>query len=259
MCKNGANKPAATGFINQIAGKYRIVTSKTDKNGDPQIIWDDNGNPFCKTYGDHFYSCDDGRAESRHVFIHGNKLHRRLQTCKHLTIAELGFGTGLNFLETWHCWRKIRQPDQQLQFVSFELHPLSGDTIRRALSQWPELATLGEMLLTGWSNRASAPGPWQLDAQTSLHVYFGEAGAMLDCWDGKANAWYLDGFSPQKNSAMWSASLMQNVYDHTNSNGTFATYTSAGWVRRNLQAAGFNVSRSAGHGSKRHMSIGVKL
>jgi two-component system cell cycle response regulator len=38
--------------------------------------------------------------------------------------------------------------------------------------------------------------------------------------------------------------------------GSFATYTAAGFVRRGLQAAGFQVERRAGYGHKRHMSRG---
>ena len=37
---------------------------------------------------------------------------------------------------------------------------------------------------------------------------------------------------------------------------TFATYTSAGLVRRNLEEAGFHVTKSSGYGKKRHMLTG---
>ena len=39
--------------------------------------------------------------------------------------------------------------------------------------------------------------------------------------------------------------------------GSFATYMAAGFVRRGLQAAGFQVERVAGYGHKRHMSRGI--
>ncbi len=37
--------------------------------------------------------------------------------------------------------------------------------------------------------------------------------------------------------------------------GTLATYSAAGQVRRDLEAAGFAVERRAGFGRKRHMSV----
>jgi tRNA U34 5-methylaminomethyl-2-thiouridine-forming methyltransferase MnmC len=75
---------------------------------------------------------------------------------------------------------------------------------------------------------------------------------------GPVDAWYLDGFAPSRNPDMWSPTLLGRVFDRTAPGGTFATYAAAGWVRRNLQAAGFVVKRLAGHGSKREMLAGTK-
>ena len=49
---------------------------------------------------------------------------------------------------------------------------------------------------------------------------------------------------------------MQHVARHTAPQGTFATYTAAGHVRRALCDAGFSVRRVKGYGRKRHMSVG---
>ncbi|MFN3294536.1 MAG: tRNA (5-methylaminomethyl-2-thiouridine)(34)-methyltransferase MnmD, partial [Gemmobacter sp.] len=87
-------------------------------------------------------------------------------------------------------------------------------------------------------------------------VIVGDVRQTLPAWPGRADAWFLDGFSPAKNPEMWGAALMAEVAAHTAPGGTFATYTAAGHVRRALQAAGFQVTRSAGFGAKRHMSAG---
>ena len=68
----------------------------------------------------------------------------------------------------------------------------------------------------------------------------------LPAWDGLADAWFLDGFSPAKNPELWEAPLMAQVGQHTAAGGTFATYTAAGDVRRALAAAGFEVDRRPG-------------
>jgi tRNA U34 5-methylaminomethyl-2-thiouridine-forming methyltransferase MnmC len=51
---------------------------------------------------------------------------------------------------------------------------------------------------------------------------------------------------------------MNAVYEKTRSGGTAATYTAAGFVRRNLMEAGFDVERVKGFGRKRHMSVARK-
>lgn len=61
---------------------------------------------------------------------------------------------------------------------------------------------------------------------------------------------------PSRNPAMWSADILMAVHDHTVPGGTFATYAAAGFVRRNLVAAGFAVERRPGFAGKREMLCG---
>ena len=119
----------------------------------------------------------------------------------------------------------------------------------RALAVWPELSEYAARLLAG--------GMQMRTDTLHLDVIIGDARQTLPAWHGKADAWFLDGFSPAKNPELWSPEIMQAVADHTAPSGTFATYTAAGHVRRALVEAGFEVSRPAGHGNKRHMSTGV--
>ncbi len=186
----------------------------------------------------------------------GNGLPERWSGSAVFVIGELGFGTGLNFLETWRAWWQSRKPGQRLHFVSFEAYPLEEAAIRRALSSWSDLAPLAERLLERWSSLSDAPQEWDLDDHTRLTVVVGDALESVMKWNGKANAWYLDGFAPSRNPGMWSAELMRAVAHKTAAGGTFASYTAAGWVRRNLGAAGFAVEKQPGHGGKREMIRG---
>jgi len=52
---------------------------------------------------------------------------------------------------------------------------------------------------------------------------------------------------------------MAEVAAHTAPQGTAATYTAAGFVRRGLAEAGFTVSRVQGYGRKRHMTRAVMV
>jgi len=85
----------------------------------------------------------------------------------------------------------------------------------------------------------------------------GDARLTLPDWAGRADAWFLDGFSPAKNPELWEPGLLAEVARHTAPGGSFATYTAAGAVRRSLAEAGFTVDRAGGFGAKRHMSRGV--
>lgn len=221
------------------------------------LTWSEGDMPYSRRFGDYFYSQSDGRAECRHVFLCGNGLPERWEKAGDFTIGELGFGTGLNFLETWRIWRECRA-DGALSFVSFEAFPMTAAQIERALAQWPELSDLAEKLLAHWPSLNGTPTDWAMDERTTLTVIVGDALDGVRKWRGTADAWYLDGFAPSRNPDMWSAELMQAVADRTKPGGTFASYTAAGWVRRNLQAAGFAVEKTPGHAGKREMIRGVK-
>ena len=95
-------------------------------------------------------------------------------------------------------------------------------------------------------------------AEAELSIAIGDANEVLPTWQGRADAWYLDGFSPAKNPDLWGTELMGQVFVHTNPGGTFATFTAAGWVRRNLADAGFIVEKAPGFGRKRECLRGQR-
>ena len=213
------------------------------------LDWNEDGVPISKRFDDPYFSLQDGLAETRHVFLSGNALPQRF--CDGFHIAELGFGTGLNLLTTLHAWR-ASGVEGVLHFTSFEAFPLEPTQMRTALEAFPELSDLAEELMVALKSNGAVLN----DLKFTLIV--GDARETLPTWNDKADAWFLDGFSPAKNPELWEASLMQAVGNHTKVNGTCATYTAAGFVRRALNEAGFDITRVTGFGRKRHMSIGVK-
>lgn len=223
-------------------------SSETPSN----LEWRDRGVPVSLRFDDPYYSLDHGLAETRHVFLDGNRSRDRL--CDGFQIAELGFGTGLNFFATLALWRSLGI-EGQLRFTSFELYPLGVEDMRRAVAQFEGMAEVAAPFLDHWERQA-------VHSVTMDDVIFdlqiGDARELVPKWKGMADAWYLDGFSPAKNPELWSDELMKAVGDHTRLGGSCATYTAAGHVRRALEAGGFSITRVKGYGRKRHMSIGHK-
>ena len=220
------------------------------------LTWLENNIPVSRRFDDMYFSKQGGRDEARHVFLRGNGLPGRWRDSDEFTIAELGFGTGLNFLETASAWRKTANPSAALTFVSFELFPVSLDDIRRTIACWPDLAPVCEELCAKLHYRAGW-NSFEFGA-VRLHLAVGDANELVRDWAGCADAWFLDGFSPRKNPELWGENLLRQVYRKTSRGGTFSTYTAAGWVRRNLQNAGFQVRKTPGFGRKRDMASGVK-
>lgn len=227
------------------------MTHSSDHIQTAELTWRDGALPISTRFDDPYFSLNDGLAETRHVFLAGNDLPARFTDGFH--IAELGFGTGLNMLTTLLEWRAAGMKTP-LHFTSFEAFPMLVTDMDKALRAFPEVHAIAAPFLAEWANGKRYIQTDDLTAD----IIIGDARKTLPAWVGKADAWFLDGFSPAKNPELWGDDLLQEVANHTAINGTLATYTAAGFVRRNLASAGFNVTRTTGFGRKRHMTTAVR-
>ena len=220
-------------------------------DGSP-LEWTRDGQPRSRRFGDVYFSAEDGLAESRAVFLEGCGLPRAWEGRRRFVVGELGFGTGLNIAALLDLWRKHRPGDAVLSVFSVEAFPLSAESAVRALARWPELSEVSHLLTTRWPGET--PGRHRVDLP--------EFGAILDVavmpvadalagWNGRADAWFLDGFSPALNPQMWTDEVLALVAARSAPGAAAATFTVAGQVRRGLAAAGFTVERHPGYGRKR--------
>lgn len=234
-----------------------------------KLEFNEQGTPVSRDFEDIYFSNDSGIEETRHVFLAGNQLAARFAESQEsqFTVAESGFGTGLNFLTLWQAFTEHRQrapdsPLQRLHFISFEKFPLLRDDLIRAHAVWPELAPFAQALQAQWP--VALPGCQRLildQGHVTLDLWFGDINQVMDHLDESLNqrvdAWFLDGFSPAKNPDMWTDKLFAMMARLARPGGSFATFTAAGFVRRGLQQAGFEVKRIKGFGPKREMLVGV--
>ncbi|NBQ85827.1 MAG: bifunctional tRNA (5-methylaminomethyl-2-thiouridine)(34)-methyltransferase MnmD/FAD-dependent 5-carboxymethylaminomethyl-2-thiouridine(34) oxidoreductase MnmC, partial [Methylophilaceae bacterium] len=118
-----------------------------------QLEWR-QGQPYASQYDDVYFSSDNGLEETEYVFLKHNQLAIRWQQLDSdvFTIAETGFGTGLNFLCAWQLWRQNAPEGARLHFVSTEKFPLTQADLAKALSLWLNLKSLSEALLEQYLN-----------------------------------------------------------------------------------------------------------
>lgn len=239
--------------------------------------------PFSRAFGDVYYSLVDGLNESRYVFIERNQLPDRfkqlfMQSSNGLpykptfTIAELGFGTGLNLLATWQLWRELKaqhllhnntanSPIPRLHFISTEKFPLTRADLARSLASWqaaePELAPLIATLLAQYPPLIEGCHRLHLADDVTLDLWLGDAADSLAKLDNSAgaavDAWFLDGFAPSCNESLWAEQIFTQVQRLSQPGTTAATFSCAGVVKRGLQAVGFAIAKVKGFGRKNEM------
>lgn len=180
----------------------------------PRLVWTDDGAPRSGRFDDVYFSQADGLAEARAVFLAGCGLPDAWAGQTRFTVAELGFGSGLNIAALLHLWRRTRPPGARLSVFSVEGFPLDRDEAARALGAWPEVADEAGALLDRWP--AATPGFHRLDLpafDACLDLAVGDVGWALSQWTGRADAWFLDGFAPAANPAMWSDAVLDAIAD----------------------------------------------
>ena len=218
-----------------------------------------------KPYNDCYFSYNDGLNEALAIFVEGNSLPSRIGS-ELFTVAETGFGTGLNLLALVKALSHSHQAPWKIRFISVEKYPLSTSRITQLVAPFQEsLGAIATQYLSQWE-------PFYQDLSSSwntllltfdggsveLQLFVGDVEDFFGELTHNADAWFLDGHSPDKNPDMWNDTVFAGVGAHCHSSTTFATFTSAGFVRRGLEKNGFRVERKEGFGGKRHMMVGVR-
>ncbi len=233
-----------------------------------ELGWNDAGTPVSDQFDDVYFSNVNGLEETRYVFLKQNHLPERWldHEQRRFVIAETGFGTGLNFLAVWQWFDAFRKenPDsevKELHFISFEKYPLNKEDLIKAHQAWPELSQYAEQLQQHYP--IALPECHRIvlgDGAVTLDLWFGD---IKDCMPnvptpetGLVDAWFLDGFAPSKNPEMWNQNLFNGMAKLAKQDCSCATFTAAGFVRRGLIEAGFEMKKVKGFGTKREMIAG---
>lgn len=197
--------------------------------------------------------------ESHYVFHQGNQLQQQWQAQSNqgvFVIAETGFGSGLNFLTTRQLWQNCSRKPRQLHYISTEQWLLTPAQLNAFYKPWPDLHADLEILNEVFAHNRAGFHNHRIDHDITLTLLLGDATACLKQLTAQIDAWFLDGFTPAKNPDMWSEALFSQVGRLSKPGSTFATFTAASQVRRNLQSVGFEVSKSPGFKGKRERLTG---
>lgn len=222
-----------------------------------RLAYNEAGIPWSEQYGDLYHSAEGGPGQARHVFLAGNRLDQRWQGRERFTILETGFGTGLNFLATWAAWRDAPAACRRLHYIAAERHPFTAADLARLHSAWPEYADLAAELRAAWPTLV--PGLHRLElagGRLVLTLLFGDAAPMLARLEAGVDAFYLDGFAPDRNPELWSPELLARLGQLANRGASLATWSVALPVREHLHEAGFRTDPSPGYGRKKSMLVG---
>jgi len=231
-----------------------------------EIIFQDNGSVLSERFNDIYFDTESGFQQSEDIFIKGNNIEKNLLKANHeLVIGETGFGTGLNFLLTLHHYIQLSKNNNlpKLHFISTEKYPLNLIQLQQSLKNISQLQTECHELLAIYPEHPSEyiEGLFCND-KVKLTIYLEDATeaftklSLPKKSNGLVDAWYLDGFSPDKNPDLWTYDLFQQLARLSKPQASLSTFTVSGTIRRGLEDVGFKLQKVTYQGSKNETLIG---
>lgn len=167
--------------------------------------------------------------EAAHVFVGGAALGSTAR------VLEFGFGAGTNFAAA------LAREITSLDYTAVERAPLDPSSL-------PVFDDRAHALASEATRYGHAS-----DESCSLRLHLGEFAEFTA--EPTHDAVFLDPFGPHDEPESWSLDVMKAAAAGLAPHGRLVTYSAAGWIRRNLAAAGLHVATFAGPPGKREFTV----
>src|SRR5665213_1947693 len=202
--------------------------------------------------GEYYHSVHGAVQESRHVFLESGLKYRLEQKgFGPISVLEVGFGTGLNFLlSAQYC----RDNQIHLEYTGIEAFPLSQEQISE--SGYQEYISSEIWSLFTKKYEAALQKEIPLSSYIQWEIAHREA---LDFEsDKRYEVVYFDAFSEKVQSGMWTIQTLGHICRYLKKNGDFVTYAVNGNLKKNLRSLGFDWEKIPGASGKREMLRATK-
>jgi tRNA 5-methylaminomethyl-2-thiouridine biosynthesis bifunctional protein len=209
--------------------------------------------------------------QSDFIFIQKNQIKRRLSAAiGNFTIAEIGFGMGLNFLLTLQAYQKLQQDTLTklvpLHFISVEKYPLSKMQLKASLSMLTQLEYFSSALIESYPdtfNEALAQCHQAnfLNGQVRLTLIIDESvqglSSLKSPKGGLVDAWYLQNMSSNKTPDMLNELLFTHIGRLSKEQATLTTLMVKPFVKQHLVDIGFRIENQVTPDKSKEMFYAV--
>lgn len=217
------------------------------------------GQPFNCQFNDYYFQ-PEAIAESLHNYIDCNQLSQRFKNCNNFYLCELGFGFGLNFLLTLRQWQKYHSNRGQLHYFAIEQHPVQTDDIQIFAKNFEQFAPEIDLLIKQKPPNNVGFYTLQFTPNVLLHLLYEhchialnwllQTQLSLEC-NRKFDCFFLDGFSPSRNSAMFDGLTIKYIAQLLQKDGTMSTFSASSQLQRLLKQHAFTIKKHKGFKAKR--------
>lgn len=203
--------------------------------------------------GENYHSTHGAAEESNHIFLNsGLKYFLADKNIKDLSILEVGFGTGLNFLLTADFCTKT---EINLNYVGIEAFPLEFDFLEQ--TNYNELVSQNIWEAYKKTYHIALERSVELNDFCNYHIAYTELVNFKS--DQLFDIIYFDAFASKKQPEMWSMEAISHTVGFLKPAGLFVTYAITGDLKRMMKSLGLKVEKAPGSAGKREMLRAVKI
>lgn len=207
---------------------------------------------FNPVVGEHYHSRHGALQESKHVFLDSGLKFFLKNGSKKVSILEVGFGTGLNFLVSAEYCNSERI---ELDYTGIEAYPLNTDLI----STTEYDAYLSPELWNAFTlnYQQALKEEIKLSPFWTLHI---ACSKLREFQSAKSfDVIYFDAFSATHQPEMWNEESISHSCNFLRHGGVFVTYAITGDLKRTMKGLGFSIEKVSGAPGKREMLRAIKL
>ncbi len=202
---------------------------------------------------ENYHSKNGALQESNHVFLNsGLRYYLADKELNEVSVLEVGFGTGLNFLLTQdYCTAK----EISLTYVGLEAYPLNLALIEQ--TNYQELVSTDTWSSFKSNYTEALENPIQLNSYCNLHI--AHTDARFYKTELKFDVIYFDAFASANQPELWTAEFITQIVSLLKTSGVFVTYAITGNLKRIMKSLGMQVEKAPGAAGKREMLRAVKI
>jgi tRNA U34 5-methylaminomethyl-2-thiouridine-forming methyltransferase MnmC len=192
---------------------------------------------------ENYHSIHGAMQESNHVFLKEGLNQIDLNG---IDVFEVGFGTGLNAVLTYH---ESEKRNLKVHYVSIEAFPLDTNLVQQYVLHLSDKEFKDSILKL-------QSVEWECEVQLSNRFSLKKINTKLESMNLLADSFdiiYYDAFGPRVQPEMWTFDLFYKMFQMLRNGGVLATYCAKGQVKRDLRQAGFEVETCEGPPGKREM------
>jgi tRNA U34 5-methylaminomethyl-2-thiouridine-forming methyltransferase MnmC len=207
---------------------------------------------FNPEVGEHYHSRHGALQESKHVFLDsGLKFCLKVKQ-KKISVLELGFGTGLNFLvSAEYC----NSEKVKLEYTGIEAYPLIPDLIFN--TGYDDYVSPEVWNTFSFNYQQALKAEVKLGPYCKLHI---ACTKLLEFQSVRLfDVIYFDAFAAIHQPEMWNEEALSHISKFLRPGGVFVTYAITGNLKRTMKGLGFSIEKAQGAPGKREMLRAVKL